>query len=105
MSELYDENLFEEEDDLDNIVTLEDDEGNEFDLEFLDLVQYKGKEYVVLLPVESDDDEIVILHYEGANDDGDDSFLSVDDDETLYAVYDVFKEKNKEYFVFDEDEN
>ena len=36
---------------LDNIVTLEDENGAEVPFEFLDLVEYQGEEYVVLLPV------------------------------------------------------
>ena len=36
---------------LDNIVILNDEEGNEVKFEFLDLVELDDEEYVVLLPV------------------------------------------------------
>ena len=51
---------------LDNIVVLNDEEGNEVEFEFLDLIEYEGEEYVVLLPVEEADDagEVVILKVE-----------------------------------------
>lgn len=34
----------------DNIVVLNDSDGNEVRFEFLDLIEYDGDEYVVLLP-------------------------------------------------------
>ena len=37
---------------LDNILVLNDEEGNEVEFEFLDLIEYEGEEYVVLLPVD-----------------------------------------------------
>ena len=37
---------------IDNIVSLTDEDGNEIEFEFLDLIQYDGEEYVVLLPTE-----------------------------------------------------
>ena len=39
---------------LDNILVLNDEEGNEVEFEFLDLIEYEGEEYVVLLPVEEE---------------------------------------------------
>ena len=52
----------------DNIVVLNDEEGNEVQFEFLDLIDYEGEEYVILLPVaETEDaeaDEVVILKTE-----------------------------------------
>ena len=36
---------------LDNIIVLNDEDGNEVEFEFLDLIEYEGEEYVVLLPV------------------------------------------------------
>lgn len=41
----------------DNIIVLNDD-GNEVEFEFLDLIPYRGKEYVVLLPVSDEADEV-----------------------------------------------
>ena len=39
-------------DELDNVIVLNDEDGNEVEFEFLDVVELDGKEYVVLLPVE-----------------------------------------------------
>ena len=94
----------------DNIVVLNDEEGNELQFEFLDLVELDDEEYVVLLPVteegEEEDGEVVILKLED-NDDEDseeESYVSVEDEDVLNKVFEIFKEKFKDDFDFvDED--
>ena len=68
-----DENFENEE--LDNIVSLNDENGNEVKFEFLDLVE------------ESDEE----------------SYVSVDDEDTLMKVFNIFKEKFKDEFDFVDD--
>ncbi len=91
---------------LDNIVILNDEAGNEVKFEFLDLVELDEEEYVVLLPVdaegEEDEGEVVILKVED-NDDNEldeESYVSIDDEETLNRVFEIFKEKFKDDFDF-----
>lgn len=54
LKEKFDEtfNIEKTEEALDNIIVLNDEQGNEASFEFLDLITYKDDEYVVLLPVE-----------------------------------------------------
>ena len=92
--------------DLDNIVILNDEDGNEVKFEFLDLIDLEDEEYVVLLPVtdegEEDEGEVVILKVE-YNDDEDseeESYVSVEDEDTLNKVFEIFKEKFKDDFDF-----
>lgn len=85
----------------DNIVTLNDEYGNEVQFEFLDLVEYNGEEYVVLLPADDEDGEVVILKVEELDDDND-SYTSVEDEGILMAVFQIFKNKFKEEFDFEE---
>jgi len=82
-----------------NVIILNDEEGNEVEFEFLDLISYRGKEYVVLLPVLDDADEVVILQLEEADDENE-SYLSVDNEFTLQAVFEIFREKAKDTFNF-----
>ena len=88
-----------------NIIILNDDEGNEVKFEFLDLIKYEDEDYVVLLPVpeeENDEDsEVVILKLEETDSEDEESYVSVDDEETLSAVFDIFKEKFKDEFNFE----
>ncbi len=84
---------------LDNIVTLEDENGAEVPFEFLDLVEYQGEEYVVLLPVGEESEEVLILHV-GHEDEETDSYTGVEDEEALNAVFALFKEKFRDVFNF-----
>lgn len=92
---------------LDNIIILNDEDGNEVQFEFLDLIELDGEEYVVLLPVEDDeeeDGEVVILKVEDTDSENEESYVSVDDQEILNKVFEIFKEKFKDEFNFiDED--
>ncbi len=99
-----DENFEGEE--LDNIVILNDEDGNEVKFEFLDLVELDNEEYVVLLPVtedgEEEEGEVVILKIEDSDDEDSDeeSYVSIDDEEVLNKVFEIFKEKFKDDFDF-----
>ena len=94
-----DENNNEE---LDNIVTLKDEDGNDVKFEFLDLIEYEGEEYVVLLPHDEEEeaDEVVILKLEDTDSEDEESYVSVDDEEVLQNVFEIFKEKFKDEFNF-----
>lgn len=88
---------------LDNIIILNDENGNEVKFEFLDLMEYEGEEYIILLPTEEgeDNDEVVILKVEDVEDDSDmETYVSIDDEDTLNAVFEMFKEKFKDEFNF-----
>ena len=87
---------------LDNIIILNDEEGNEVEFEFLDLIEFEGEEYVVLLPVEETEDagEVVILKLDDTESEDEESYVSVDDEEVLNKVFEIFKEKFKDDFNF-----
>jgi len=89
-------------DDLMEIVTLEDEEGNATEFELADQIHYEGKEYVVLLPLDEEDSGIVILEYEETGDEEGDLFHDVEDDAVLHAVFDLFKETHRDEFDFEE---
>jgi len=84
----------------DNIITLHDEDGNEVSFEYLDLIPYDGEEYVVLLPTEEDAEEVVILRLEETDDPEEDTYASVDDEEILNAIFEIFKEKFRDEFHF-----
>ena len=93
-----------ENEELDNIIVLNDENGNEVKFEFLDLVELEEEEYVVLLPVsedgEEDEGEVVILKLEDTESEDEESYVSVDDEDTLNKVFEIFKEKFKDDFNF-----
>lgn len=87
---------------LDNIVTLIDEDGNDVKFEFLDLVEYEDEEYVILLPVCEDEDylednsEVVILKLISNDDDETGEYVTVEDEQILYSVFNMFKAKIEE---------
>lgn len=90
------ENLPEEEI---NILTLTDENGNETEFEYLDVIEYEGTEYLVLLPTEEDNDEIVILQIEPVDEENE-NYLAVEDEGVLTAVYNIFKERYQDVLTF-----
>ena len=93
------------EEDLDNVIILNDEDGNEVKFEFLDLIELDDEEYVVLLPVteegEEEEGEVVILKVEDTDEDSDEeTYVSIEDEETLNKVFEIFKEKFKDDFDF-----
>ena len=89
----------EEFDELDNIVVLTDEEGNDVEFEFLDVVQVDDKEYVILLPVEEmEKGEVVIFRIEG--DGEEESYIGLEDEAEAEKVFNAFKEKAKDDFNF-----
>ena len=99
-------NIQENGEELDNIVILNDENGNEVKFEFLDLVELDSEEYVVLLPTEESEEEegeVVILKVDDTESEDEESYVSVDDEETLMNVFNIFKEKFKDEFDFVDD--
>ena len=76
------------------LITLTDDEGNEIEFEFLDVVEYDGDEYIVLIENDEDADEVVILRI-NALDEETEEYISIDDEEVLQTVFEMFKKQYK----------
>ncbi len=87
-------------DEMENIIVLTDDEGNDVEFEWLDTIEMDGKSYVVVLPTEEDAEEVVILKIEPEDDE--DTFVGLDDENEINAVFEAFKKKNKENFDFED---
>ncbi|MBE6741094.1 MAG: DUF1292 domain-containing protein [Ruminococcaceae bacterium] len=88
-------------DELDNTIILDDEKGNPVSFEFLDLVEYESNEYVVLLP-KDDSGEVVILLVKDEENSDEESYTSVDDEKTLNDVFELFKEKHKDEYNFED---
>ena len=48
------------EDEESNIIVLEDDLGNEVEFEYLDVIEYEGEEYILLLPADDEEADEVL---------------------------------------------
>ena len=94
------ENIMEMEEEV-SILTLTDENGNDVNFEYLDCIDYQGKEYLVLMPEDEEADELIILEVEPVDEELE-NYLSVSDEAVLDAVYAIFKEKYKDIMTFED---
>lgn len=78
-----------------------DFESVEEEYEFLDTVEYENETYFLMTPA-TDGDEIdgEVFVMKLVEIDGEEMLEGVDDGELFDAVYNIFKEKNKDEFEF-----
>ena len=89
-----------------NFITLTDEDGNEFELEYIDALEVDGQTYMAFFPtVDDETDEaaaedfgLVIL--KSVMENGEELLSTLDSDEELDKVYDLFMEQ----ILADEDE-
>ena len=89
-----------------NFITLTDEDGKEFTLEYVDALEHNGTTYMAFFPtVDEEADEqaedfgLVIL--KSITENGEELLSTPDDDEELGAVYELFMEQ----LLDDEEEN
>ena len=83
-----------------NIIILNDEDGNEVQFEFLDLMEFAERKFVVLLPTDDDADEVVILEVDESGDDEEESYVGIEDPDLLNTLYEMFKDKFRDVFNF-----
>ena len=84
-----------------SIITFTDENGEDVEFEYLDCIEYEGKEYLCLLPTEEDSNEIVILEVQPVDEENE-NYLAVENEDILNAVYEIFKERYKDTLVFED---
>ena len=75
-----------------NLVELTDEEGNVTNCEVYDIVEFEGKTYAMLLPVEEENEEepeLIVLEYVEEGDEC--SFVSIDDEDEFNRVCDYIE--------------
>ena len=83
-------------------LVLTDENGEDITFEYLDCIEYQGKEYLILLPAEEDANEIVILEIEPVDEENE-NYLAVEDEAVLNAVYEIFKERYQDVLTFEDE--
>lgn len=101
MSDILNNNVEESEEELENYITLTDDDGEDISFEILDEIELSGRNFAVMLPFEDEDGEVIILEVASADDSDEDEYFSVEDEELLNAVFEEFKARNADEFDFD----
>ena len=82
-----------------SVLTLTDEHGEDINFEYLDCIEYNGTEYLILMPEESE--EIVILEVQPVDEENE-NYVAVESEQTLDAVYAIFKERYKDVLQFED---
>ena len=81
----------------DNIISISDDEGNDFELLVLDEADMNGVHYLALTeaknPEEEENLEVIILRVIQDEESGEDLLSTVDSDDELEAIYQIFEDQ------------
>ena len=86
-------------DEEESTITLFDENGEELTFDYLDCVELDGKEYLVLMP--EDSNEIVILEIQPVDEENE-NYIAVEDEAILDEVYAIFKERYKDILQFED---
>ena len=86
-----------------DLITIEDEEGNQFELELLDEFDLEDKTYCVFVPANIDDMDVNdpdygLIFLQKREENGEEVFDSVDDDDELERAYARYEE------IMDEEE-
>ena len=73
--------------------------GEDVEFEYLDTIKYEGKEYIVLMPLDEESNEIVILEVQPVDEELE-NYVTVSDEAILDAVYAIFKDHFKDILDF-----
>lgn len=90
-----------------NFITVTDDDGNEFELEHLDTIEYNGQTYLAFFPAEHEgeeaqnEEELGLVILKTVLENGEEILSTLDSDEEIDAVYNEFM---KGLFSEDEEE-
>ncbi|MCL2044822.1 MAG: DUF1292 domain-containing protein [Oscillospiraceae bacterium] len=96
-----------------DFITITDDDGNTYELEHLDTVNVSGELYMAFVPadMDEDDDDYGLVVLKVVTQGTEESFVSIDDDDELNTIYELFVERlsdddedDDDYFDFDEEE-
>lgn len=106
MSDLNEKDLESTDENLEecDYITLTDDNGEDIHFEVIDEFEFKEKNYLVLIPFEDVDDEVIILEviYSDTDNAEDDEYRSIDDEALLNSIFEEFKKRNADNFDFAE---
>ncbi|MBR4720632.1 MAG: DUF1292 domain-containing protein [Clostridia bacterium] len=83
----------------DNILILEDEQGNPAEFMVYDVYEFNGKTYFALLEViegsTEETDEVVIMRVDGEGDDAE--LVAIDDENELTSAFDEFVRRDEEF--------
>ena len=74
-----------------DFITIEDDDGNEYELEVLSTLEYNGQTYLAVVPAgeTQEEFEMEVSILKSVDEDGESVLCIIEDEQELQAVYDL----------------
>lgn len=83
-----------------DFMTIEDEDGTEYELEVLSTLEYNGYTYLAVTPANADEDaEMEVSVLKSVDEDGEPILCAIEDEEELEAVYSLIMDS-----LYEEDE-
>ena len=87
-----------------DFVTITDEDGNDIELELVDVLEHNGQTYMAFFPAleedgDEDSEELGLIILKSITENGEELLSTPDSDEELSEVYDLFMEQ-----LFEEDD-
>ena len=89
-----------------DFITITDEDGNDFELELLDVLEHNGQTYMAFCPAveegaeeDEDGEEYGLVILKSIEENGEELLSTLDSEEELNEVYDLFMER-----IFEEEE-
>ena len=76
-----------------DIYTLTDEEGNESEYQLIGEEEIDGQFYIALVPLEENEEGCYVILKRSKDDDGEDVFVTIDDDDEFDRIADYFDDK------------
>ncbi|MBQ2244443.1 MAG: DUF1292 domain-containing protein [Oscillospiraceae bacterium] len=83
-----------------DFMTIQDEDGTEYELEVLTTLEYDGNTYLAVIPAGSEDTDLEVSILKSVEEDGEPILCAIEDEAELQAVYDLIMDQLYE----DEDE-
>lgn len=81
----------------DDLITITDEDGVEYELEILARLEYEGSDYIALAPAETDEsEEVEVVIFKIVEEDGEEVFEALDDEALIENVFNAFIELSYE---------
>jgi len=78
-----------------DLITLTDDDGEEYELEHLDTLEHEGVTYMAFIPADTPDEqtEVEFIILKADEEDGEEVLSTLDTEEETEAIYELFMQR------------
>lgn len=76
-----------------DFMTIQDEDGTEYELEILSTLEYNGFTYLAVIPAGDENEDLEVSILKSVEEDGEDILCAIEDDDELEAVYSLIMDE------------